>query len=106
MNAVGLGQTRPKIAFSKSAIASQPKTLRGHRCPLVVRASDDEEIIPVLSGHRKSGFTSSELDQLRHPHLIGGQSIGEELALIRQQYLEAEAAAEARVAEKLSSAQW
>lgn len=106
MNAVALGQTRPKIAFSRSAIASQPKTLRGRRYPFVVRASDDEDIIPVISGHRKNGFTSSELDQLRHPHLIGGQSIGEELALIRQKYLEAEAAAESRVAEKLSSDQW
>jgi len=106
MNAVALGQTRPKIAFSRSAIAAQPKTLRGRRCPLVVRASDDEEIIPVISGHRKSGFTSSELDHLRHPHLIGGQSIGEELALIRQKYLEAEAAAEAKASKKLSSDQW
>jgi hypothetical protein len=108
MNAVVLGQTRPQVVFARSTIASRPKAmqLRGRHCPLVVRASDDEDIIPVFSGHRKSEFTPSELQQLRHPHLIGGKSIGEELSLIRQKYLEAEAAAEANVVEKLSSAQW
>lgn len=107
-NAVALGSTRPHVSQSRSALASpKPKMqLRGRRCPLVVRASDDEDIIPVFSGHRKSGFTPTELDHLRHPHLLGGRSIGDELALIREKYLEAEAVAEARVSEKLSSPQW
>ena len=108
MSAVVLGQIRPRVAFSGSAIASPPAKmqLRGRRCPLVVRASDDEDIVPIISGTRKRGFTPQELDQLRHPHLLGGKSIGQELAIIREKYLEAEAAAEARVAERLSSDQW
>lgn len=108
MHAVALGQIRPRFAFSRSANAVAPKAmqLRARRCPLVVRASDDEDIVPIISGTRKRGFTPKELDQLAHPHLLGGKSIGQELALIREKYLEAEAAAEAQVAERLSSDQW
>jgi hypothetical protein len=113
MNTVALGQTLPfsrsiaiAIGASQQSKTRLPRRARG-RSSMVVRAmSDDEDIIPVVSGHRKSGFTPSELEQLRHPHLLGGKSVGEELALIREKYLEAEAFAETRVAEKLSSAQW
>ncbi|GAB4816307.1 hypothetical protein N2152v2_003353 [Parachlorella kessleri] len=43
----------------------------------------------------KQGFTSKELNQLANPKLLGGKTVGEELALIHQQYTKAEAEAAA-----------
>lgn len=73
---------------------------------LVVRASDDEEIVPIISGRKKKGFTPKEYEQLRNPSLLGGSTVGEELAIIRQRYLDAEKRAAAHVDEHLSSTQW
>ena len=46
------------------------------RGPLRVRC-DDEEMIPLTKVKR--GFTTRELEQLAHPHLLGGKTVGEEL---------------------------
>lgn len=56
---------------------------RSRRTLLVVRA--DEEIIPIVSGREKKSFSPSEYEQLRNAKLLGGKTIGEELALIREQ---------------------
>jgi hypothetical protein len=47
---------------------------------LMVRASDDEDMVPILSGRRKKGFTKKEYEQLKQPKLLGqNTSIGEEV---------------------------
>jgi hypothetical protein len=74
---------------------------------LVVRASDDEDIVPIISGHIKKEFNKKDLEKLAHPSFsLGGKTIGEELARIRTQYVKAESAMEAEVAQRLSSSQW
>jgi hypothetical protein len=56
-------------------------------------ADDDDEIIPLLAPRRQA-FTPKELEALSHPkHTLGGKTVGEELSLIRAQYLAAEAKA-------------
>ena len=101
MYGVALGHNHVLVASTRSVIT--PMRVR-HR--LVVRASDDEDIVPIVSGKKKKGFTPKEYEMLRNPTLLGGSTVGEELAIIRQKYLEAEARAEAHVAEHLSSSQW
>lgn len=86
-------------------VAFQPShRSRCHR--FRVRASDDEDVIPIFSGHRKTEFNAVDYERLSHPKLLGGKTIGEELAMIRARYLDAEAQAEAEVARRLSSSQW
>ena len=44
-------------------------------CP--VRASDDEDMVPILSGRKKRGFTKKEYEQMKKPQLLGSNtSIG------------------------------
>ena len=58
---------------------------------VTTRASDDDDIIPMLSGRRKSGFTEAEYEQLRNPRLLGkNTSIGEELELLHREFINAE----------------
>lgn len=78
---------------------------RQYRRRLVVRASDDE-MVPIISGRKKKGFTSEEYERLRNPRLLGGKSIGEELALLREEHQKAEARAEEAAQQRLSSAYW
>lgn len=49
-------------------------------------------MLPLLRLPRKD-FTDKERAQLAKPELLGGKTIGEELTLLRQQYLDAEARA-------------
>ncbi|KAI7843240.1 hypothetical protein COHA_003074 [Chlorella ohadii] len=46
---------------------------------LSVRCDSDDEIVPIVSGRQKRGFTPKEYEQLRNPDLLGGATIGEEL---------------------------
>lgn len=70
-----------------------------------VRA-DDDEMIPLLNLPRTRHFTEMEQARLRHPSsTLGGKTIGEELALIRQQYLDAEARA-AKSEQRLHDSNW
>eukprot|EP00887_Chlorella_sp_A99_P003001 scaffold9.g3001.t1 len=59
------------------------------RAALCVRC-DDDEIVPILRGRRKSEFTAKELEALRKPRLLGGKTIGQELSMIRKKYKESE----------------
>lgn len=49
------------------------------RSLFLVRASDDDEIVPILSGRRKKEFNAKDMEKLRNPQLLGGQTIGDEL---------------------------
>lgn len=91
----------------KPIVAKSPSTTRPKRCKLVVRAhgaadAHDEDIIPIL-GRVKKDFTDKELEEMKHPHLLGGKTIGEELSLIRKQYVKAEEKALHREDELFSS---
>lgn len=80
---------------------SAPLTVRAvHR--FSVRCDSDDEIVPIVSGRTKKGFTKEEYEQLRNPQLLGGGTIGEELALIRKRYLAAEQVAQKEVAKQTS----
>jgi hypothetical protein len=72
---------------------------------LSVRCDSDDEIVPILSGRQKKGFTPKEYEKLRNPELLGGATIGDELSLIRKQYLTAEQQA-AKKFEVKKSANW
>lgn len=83
----------------------------GPRCRIytalqrTVRA-DDEEMIPLVRLPRTRHFTDTEQARLGKPSVqLGGKTIGEELSLIRKQYLEAEARA-ARSEEHLHDTNW
>ncbi|PSC74862.1 hypothetical protein C2E20_2033 [Micractinium conductrix] len=71
----------------------------------VVRADSDDEIVPIIGGKFKKEFTQEEYEKLRNPTLLGGATIGDELALIRKRYLAAEALAQKEVA-KQTTANW
>lgn len=71
-----------------------------------VRASDDDDMVPILSGRKKSGFTEKDYEQLRNPKLLGGATIGEELAILRERHEEAERRAHERAMEHHKSANW
>ncbi len=71
---------------------------------ITVRA-DDEEMIPLFRLPRKDGFSDRERAQLAKPQLLGGKTIGEELTLLRQQYLASEARASQGEA-RLQSDKW
>lgn len=84
----------------------QPQVLpRPYRRRLVVRASDDE-MVPIISGRKKKGFTPEEYERLRNPQLLGGKTIGEELALLRQHHAQTEARAGDAAQQRLSSTNW
>jgi len=72
----------------------------------VVRASDDEDMVPIFSGRRKKGFTEKDYDTLKSPKLLGGKTIGDELALLRKEYVTAEQRAIEQSKEKLNSSHW
>ena len=71
-----------------------------------VRASDDEDMVPILSGRMKKGFTEKEYAQLKNPKLLGGKTIGEELSMLRQEYLSAEERARDQSHHEFSSDNW
>lgn len=73
---------------------------------LRVRASDDEDMVPIFSGRRKKSFSPKEYEQLRNPKLLGGKTIGEELQLLRKQYVSAEETASDQVHSDLISDNW
>lgn len=73
---------------------------------LCVRASDDEDMVPIFSGRRKKGFSAKEYEQLRNPQLLGGKTIGEELELLRKQYVSSEETASNQVQSDLISDNW
>lgn len=79
------------LSITGAGPARWPLVSRNRR-PLVTRAADDDDdIIPMWSGRRKSGFTESEYEQLRSPRLLGkNTTIGEELELLHQQYTQQE----------------
>ena len=95
--------SRLRLASPRPALAHAMGCQR--RLSLVVRASDDEDIVPILTGRRKTGFTDKEKERLQHPHLLGGKTIGAELELLRARYTEAEQRALQEEA-KLVSNQW
>lgn len=72
----------------------------------IVRASDDEDIVPIVTGRRKSGFSSKEYEQLRNPKLLGGKTLGQELELIRSKYLEAQQDAHTKSDTQFNSPNW
>lgn len=76
------------------------------RVPVPIRASDDEDMVPILSGRRKKGFTKKEYEQLKNPKLLGGKTIGEELSMLRQEYLSAEGRAHEQSRSEFSSDNW
>lgn len=98
------------VALSHNArVGAMPRAVRSPIRPsrLMVRASDDEDMVPIISGHKKKEFTKRDLEKLAHPSFsLGGATIGEELARIRSRYVEAESAMEAEVTQRLSSPQW
>jgi hypothetical protein len=67
-----------------------PYLVRSRIASVKVKASDDEDMVPILSGRRKSGFTPREYEQLRNPTLLGGKTIGEELAILKERHDAAE----------------
>lgn len=71
-----------------------------------IRASDDEDMVPILSGRRKKGFTKKEYEQLRNPKLLGGKTIGEELSMLRKEYVSAEERAREQSHNELVSENW
>ena len=71
----------------------------------IVRA-DDDEMIPLVGLPRTRHFSDSEQARLGKPSVqYGGKTIGEELSLIRERYLEAEARASKSEA-RLYDANW
>lgn len=82
------------------------KRVNGRRSVCVPRASDDEDMVPILSGRRKKGFTEKEYEQMRNPKLLGGKTIGEELTLLRERYNQAEVAAKEQSRNDFVSANW
>lgn len=78
--------------------------IRGRR--LIIRASDDEDMVPILSGTKKKGFTKKEYEQLKNPKLLGGKTIGEELSMLRQEYLSAEERAKDQSVNEFVSDNW
>lgn len=66
MNVSGPGPTR-------WVLKSRSERTLGRKMGVVTprRASDDDEIVPILSGRRKTGFTEKEYEQLRNPRLLG-----------------------------------
>lgn len=101
LSTTSLLSTSRAPALTRSRMQSQ-RPRRAHR--LVVRAHDDEEILPLL-GLPKHDWNEKDLEALAHPHLLGGKTIGEELALIRRDYLASEAKALAGEAH-LHSSNW
>ena len=82
---------------SRALLPSPRPTLRTRA------GDDDEDIIPLLSPH-PNRFTEAELDALAHPRgRLGGATQGEELALLRAQFVKAETTAKAR-ADSLATA--
>lgn len=73
LSAPGLGPLQARCARGP-----QPRRARSS-APLFIRASDDEDVVPVISGRFKKGFSADDMERLRHPHLLGGRTIGEEL---------------------------
>jgi hypothetical protein len=43
-----------------------PYLVRSRIASVKVKASDDEDMVPILSGRRKSGFTPREYEQVRY----------------------------------------
>lgn len=52
-------------------------------------SAHEEELLPLVR-LPKTEFSKEDYEKLAHPHLLGGKTIGEELALIRLRYLDAE----------------
>lgn len=77
-----------------------------NRTRLSIRASDDEDMVPILSGRKKKGFTKKEYEQLKHPKLLGGKTIGEELSMLRREYLSAEERARDQSHHEFTSDNW
>ena len=69
----------PGLAPLQARCARGPQLRRARGGPLSIRASDDEDVVPVISGRFKKGFSADDMQRLRHPHLLGGRTIGEEL---------------------------
>ena len=104
-----LSLARPGIGCSlktSTGISGTRQEARTRRVHLIVHASDDEDMVPILSGRRKKGFTSKEYEKLRNPELLGGKTIGEELALIKEQHDAAEKRAAERAEKEFASANW
>jgi hypothetical protein len=96
----------PLAAPARAPLAARPPRRRApSRRPLRALAASDDEEIPVVSGHFKRGFTDAELQALARPKLLGGATIGEELALIHERMAASEAAFAARGTE-LSRGAW
>jgi hypothetical protein len=96
----------PLAAPARAPLTVRSPTRRGPpRRPLRSLAASDDEEIPVISGHFKRGFTDAELRALARPKLLGGATIGEELALIRERMEASKATFAAREAE-LSRGAW
>lgn len=99
---VGRGGLKPttRVGLERSHI--RPSSRRHFR----VRASDDEDMVPILSGRRKSGFTDKEYEQLRNPKLLGGATIGEELAILHERLQASEERAMQRSLEHHKTENW
>lgn len=102
MTSTRVAHARP-VAFP---LVSLPTRTRDRCRRLCVRASDDEDMVPIFSGRRKKGFSAKEYEQLRNPQLLGGKTIGEELELLRKQYVAAEETASDQVQSDLISDNW
>ena len=108
-------QTNQKKNTGRPALATRTTTTRPRPRhsprPVTVRAAadPDDEIIPLLAPRRQE-FSPAELDALAHPHhTLGGATVGEELARIREQFLASEAAAakgEARLHTAAKGGNW
>jgi hypothetical protein len=90
LSITGAGPAR----WAQKSRSGRPSRLR----VVKTRASDDDDdIIPMFSGRRKSGFTESEYEQLRHPRLLGkNTTVGEELELLHREFINAERLASER----------
>lgn len=44
--------------------ANAPCLIRDRMKSVIVKASDDEDMVPILSGRRKTGFTAREYEQV------------------------------------------
>lgn len=53
-------KTNPMRSF-----VNAPYLVRSRVTSVKVKASDDEDMVPILSGRRKSGFTPREYEQVR-----------------------------------------
>jgi len=71
------------------------------RRPLVVRAHDDDDVLPIFRLP-----TQEAPESLPMPHLLGGKTIGEELGMIHDRMVEADWEADHEMHEHLYSANW